>query len=185
MLHTATKQTHRPGQHLWMMMRAPKETRTQKVRPKSCGWGKPASGERQQESQSSCLGEQTCQSLCGPDDGFCEERALRRAQIGRDTPSLSRPRTVRPAPYRDSPGWLWPIALWGRPSNQEIFRGLSTRPTSFLDSQLLSNTTASPSPIIPVSYTVVLSTPTERTRTSPLILQAKVEQPSCNGVLKL
>lgn len=31
----------------------------------------------------------------------------------------------------DSPGWLGPSLPWGRPSNQEIFSGLSTRPTSF------------------------------------------------------
>lgn len=30
-----------------------------------------------------------------------------------------------------SPGWLGPSLPWGRPSNQEIFRGLSIRPTSF------------------------------------------------------
>lgn len=31
----------------------------------------------------------------------------------------------------DSPGWLGSPTAGGRPSNQEIFRGLSTRPTSF------------------------------------------------------
>lgn len=64
--------------------------------------------------------------------GICEERALRRAQTGRGAPKPEQAQ-LREAWLLtwDSPGWLGPIVLWGRPSNQEIFRGLSTRPTSF------------------------------------------------------
>lgn len=81
------------------------------------------------ESQSSCLDWRTCQFLM---TGICEERALRRAQTGRGAPKPEQAQ-LREAWLLtwDSPGWLGPIVLWGRPSNQEIFRGLSTRPTSF------------------------------------------------------
>lgn len=73
-----------------------------------------------------------------------------------------------------SPGWLGPSLPWGRPSNQEIFRGLSTRPTSFW----IASSCQTQPPVSPntrkVSYEVALSTPTESTRTSKLILQAKL-----------
>lgn len=119
-------------------------------------------------------GWRTCQSHSIRMSCICEQRALRRAQTGEGSPNPGRPLCEAWLLTCDSPGWLGPSLPWGRPSNQEIFRGLSTRPTSFWTAS--SCQTQPPvGPITPkTSYGVALSTPTESTRTSKLILQAKL-----------
>lgn len=94
-----------------------------------------------------CSGWQTCHPDSLGMTQICEERA----QTGKGPPNpewahLCEAWFLTCA----SPGWRGPSLPWGRPSNQEIFRGLSTRPTSFWTAS--SCQTQHPvSPVTPIS----------------------------------
>lgn len=121
---------------------------------------------------SSCLAWRTCWSHCIPHDQDLWERALRRARTGKGV--LKPEQALLGEAWLltwDAPGWLGPIELWGRPSNQEIFRGLSTRPTSFWTASSCQTQHTVRVPSFPSATTG--STPMEKTRTSALILQAR------------